>query len=404
MTRRRSRSFVAWPRHPLTGRQFRVSAYTQRELDAYLQRISSLGEDLRLGMASAADVDRALRRVVHGPVTLERAALAYAARPNLANNTRRRVESFLARGGRPLAAVELDALDGARLQAWIDALAARRLASSSIGTLWRTLRAIVRYAAARGWIGQAPWGVWRPMLRGVGSSRRPGREALRSPDELARLLAAAIAHDDEQRGPGSGECTPKIAAHVFLGLRRAELAGLRWPDVLWSSAQVAIARQYDGARLKTKTPATLAAPDTLFAILAMHRAALERVGLYAPDGPVFPQARYSTPGNPRAYTQGECLTIRSLRSVVRRAQLPNPDRWSLHSLRDSFVTLESRGLTLGELAGLAERSRHASASSLLRYLRAHSRAPAPPGFDLPGPNREARATLPPPDDERTRPG
>jgi integrase len=376
---RAARRHVASPRHPLTGKQFRVSARSERALAAYLHRIEILGEELRLGMRSTAEVDRALRRVTHGPITLERAARSYMARPHLAKNTRRRVASFLACAGASLCGRELDTLGGDVLEPWIDDLKTR-LAGTTIGTHWRTLRAIGRYAAVRGWIGAAPWGAWRPMLRGA--RRPPRREAARTLAELARLLEAARQLDAEG-APGFGFVAIKIAVVVLLGLRRGELAGLRWHDVDAEAATISIARQYAGDEVKQRTIAVLRAPAELFLLLADHAEALRARGLYLPGGPVFPQERYSRPGTPRPYAQGEVLTRGALRSAVARARLPDPRRWTSHSLRDSFVSLEADNAHASDLPSLAERSRHASVASLVRYLRALSRAPAPPGFAFP---------------------
>lgn len=376
---RAARRHVASPRHPLTGKQFRVSARSERALAAYLHQIEIISEELRLGMRSAADVDRVLRRVVHGPVTLERAARAYMARPQLAKNTRRRVASFLASAGASLRARELDTLAGDVLEPWIDALKTR-LAGTTIATHWRTLRAIGRYASVRGWIGVAPWGSWRPMLRGA--RRLPRREAARTLAELARLLEAARALD-AAGSPGFGCVAIKIAVVVLLGLRRGELAGLRWSDVDAEAGTISIARQYDTAETKQRAIATLRAPAELFLLLGDHAEAMRARGLYLPRGPVFPQERYSRPGAPRPYAQGEVLTRGALRSAVERAGLPEPRRWTCHSLRDSFVTLEADSAQAADLPSLAERSRHASVASLVRYLRALSRAPAPPGFAFP---------------------
>jgi integrase len=58
--------------------------------------------------------------------------------------------------------------------------------------------------------------------------------------------------------------------------------------------------------------------------------------------------------------------------------LPNVLSWSAHSLRDTFVSLEVAA-TGGDLARVQARSRHATLSSLARYVRALSRNhPAPP--------------------------
>lgn len=392
MSRRRpARSCVSFPRHPVNGRQFRVSARTPRELESYLHQIAGLREQLRLGMITAGEVDRSLRRVVHGAVTLERAALAYASRPHLAPNTARRVRSFLAAAGESIAHREFEALDAGVCQRWIDGLLARKMAPSTVATVWRTLRAVARYAAVRGWIGASPWGAWRPIVRGGGAP--VAREALRSVEELVRLLAAARLLD-AAGGPGFGEVAIKIAACVLLGLRRGELAGLRWSDLDWTAGSVTIARQYEeGAIKSTRRTRTLLAPG-LFPFLLEQRAALAAVELFDPSGPIFPQRRFSAPGRARAYAKGECLTILALRSAVLAAGLPAPSLWSTHSLRDSFVTLEAASPEhAGDLRSLADRSRHASLGSLSRYLRSRSRAPAPPGFSLPDVIPATRAAL-----------
>jgi integrase len=327
-------------------------------------------------MRSADDVDRALRRIVHGAVTLERAAHAYAERADLAPNTVRRVRSFVAGAGAPLLRRELDGLDAPLISAWLEKLSAQGAAPSSIGVLWRTLRSIVQHAVLRGWIGRAPWGTWRPKLRGAGRSQR---EACRDPGELVRLLEAA-------RAIGPPELEAKIAAAALLGLRQGEIAGLRWSDVDEQTAMVTIARQYAAAPTKHRRINPLRAGPTLFGILAAQRARLESAELYLRGGPVFPDLHASKRGAPAPYAKGECLTTRQLRAAVERANLPNVSRWSPHSLRDTFVTLEAKSSTHdGDLRALAERSRHGSIGSLLRYMRTATREPAPIGFELGAP-------------------
>jgi len=364
------RGYYARPRHPLTGRQFTVRGRTPAQLAAYLHRLDSLRQELRLGMKSPADVDQALRRLRFGAMTFERAAVSYLARPDLAPTTRARVRSVLAGPLRELAREELDALDGPRLSAHFDRLAAR-LARGSLLTVWRTLRSVVRHAAERGWTARVPWGSWKPRVR-AGREGRPQRDCARTEGELAAILAAAR-ELDELRVAGCGEhgdpCSlagpyraieAKIAAAARLGLRQGELAGLRWYDVYPKRLTVGIRRQWDGAPLKAGGGAELAAPPELFEVLERHRA---RVGALAadPGAPVFP-----APGGGH-YASGECLSTVDLRRAVERAGL-DAGAWSPHSLRDTFATLEARAAD-GDLKHVQQRTRHRSLSSLLRYLR-----------------------------------
>ena len=280
--------------HPLTGRTITLSARTPRELEAMLHHVDTLRNELRIGMKSPEQVGQALRRLTHGPITLERAAIAYARREGLAPETSRRVlSSWLGGPARPIAQLEVDALDASRLQQWIDHLVGEGGAQSTIGTSWRTLRAVVRYAATRGWIAVMPWGDWRPRIRGAKSKRR---EAARSPEELAELLAAARELDDEQRRStvrGLCDLEARIAAVALLGLRQGELAGLRWRDVDAGALTVTIARQWATRRPpKGRRVCTLRGLPELFQYFAGVRERLEQLELVRPgaDGPVFPES------------------------------------------------------------------------------------------------------------------
>ena len=219
--------YRAKTKHPVTGRRIHLRARSERELEAYKHRVESLASELRLGLTSAEDVSRALRRLEHGVVTLERAANAYAERSDLAANTRGRVRALLTTQIAPLAALELVQLDSSVLNPWLEQLRARGIQVTTIATTWRTLRSVIRYAAERGWIGALPWGAWRPTLWKARARGAP-REACRSIAELARLIAAGAAVDEADDDLA---LEPKIAAAGLLGLRQGELAGLRWPDL-----------------------------------------------------------------------------------------------------------------------------------------------------------------------------
>jgi integrase len=379
---RARRPFVAWPRHPVTGKQIRVSGRTERELTLLLQYVDNMRSELRIGVTTPDEVERKLRRLLHGPVTVERAALNYIDRGDLAKNTVRRVRSFLASVGSSLKELTLDELDGPTLSRWESRLRSRNLDRSYIVTAWRTLRQVVRYAATRGWITRSPWGTWSPSVRPSGGNRME-REAARDPAELGAMLDAARELDAERERKGLlGDLEPKIATTVVLGLRQSELAGLRWCDLNDAALTVTIARQWDGIEPpKGRKVKTLRAPVELFELLFEWRGRLQALSLYHSKGPVFPM-RESEPEHARAYSSGECLSRRDLRSVVERAKLPRPSLWSPHSLRDTFVTLEAIAAH-GDLRTLADRSRHASIGSLVRYLRSRSREPAAPGFALP---------------------
>jgi integrase len=370
-----------------------VAAGSRRELEALLGEIDSMRVQLRLGLVSDDEIDRKLRRLRAGPVTVARAGNSLVDAGECAARTAKRVRWFLNVPGLKLSTLQLDALEAPMLVRWESGLRSDGYAQSSIATAWRTLRQIVRFAAARGWVSRTPWGSWRPSARASGAGRAP-REAARDTRELVELFDAARRLDVRRASAGRlPDLEAKCMTTALLGLRQGELAGLRWPDVDAVHGRVTIERQYTGEPLKTKRVYELAALPELFEVLEQHRALLERWGLFVENGPVFPM-RESERGLPRHYAASECLTRGDLRAVVRHANLPHPYRWSPHSLRDSFVTLEalSHG---GDLDAVAERSRHSSIASLVRYLRSRTREPAPPGFTLPaGSHGPALARLP----------
>ena len=385
MTRKRGRC-VARPRHPVTGRPMYVSAATPGQLAAYVNAITRMREDLRAGAVSADEVTRKLERRRH--VTLERALRGYM-ETDIAANTRRRVASSLSTHLAELAPLELHDLDAARMGKWIEGLRRKGLAGATVRLQWRTVGAALRYASERGWIARAPWGTWRPSARGgrPGSDRLP-REATRTPRELHELLEAARWLDatDDRAFPRGLEA--RIGCAALLGLRQGELAGLRWSDVDFEGGAVAIVRQGGGELPKQRTVDVLQGAARLFEVLSRWRFTLKAgiFGLYDPAGPVFPwpmhYAGLAIVARPYP-ARAEVLTSTALRRAVVRAGLPNPDRWTPHSLRDSFVTLEAAA-SGGDLARVAPRYR-GTVRSLVRYLRALERGPAAarPGFELP---------------------
>jgi integrase len=398
---RPGRPFRAQPRHPVSGKQIKISARTARELEVMLHQIDTLRAELRIGLRSPEYVARVLRRLVHGPITLERAAVAYARREGLAPETSRRVlRSWLSGAASSIAARELDTLDAGGVQQWLDKLQGQGLASSTLGASWRTLRAVARYAIERGWIGAAPWGQWRPMIRGA--RRRRERESARSPTELMALLLAAHELDEEavREDPRAlGDFEARLAAVAMLGLRQGEVAGLRWRDRDASRRSsrgeqvfaVTIARQWNHRRLpKGRAVATLLVHGELFDLFDGLRARHVELGILPSradaDGPIFPDRRaLAQEGSTRHHASGTRpwpIDAELLREAVRRAGLPKPASWTATSLRDTFVTLEATSYG-DDLPAFQARTRHATVQGLLHYLRARIRAPAPPGYALP---------------------
>jgi integrase len=377
-------SVVFHPRHPLTGRQIQITCASPLERDAYAATFRRWRTELALGLTTPEAVARALRRLEHGPATVARACLAYAEVASA--NTARRVRSNLRGLLAPLAACELEALDGARLGRWIAELRIAGASDASIGVAWTTLRSAARHAVRAGWITQPAWGAWRPVLAQAASAPK---DAARTVRELGALLEAAWRLDVERRARGRYSDTfARIAAIGGLGLRNAEAAALGWDDFADDGAVPVVActvrhqtiAPWRGSRptapVKGRRACVLAVDDELAEVLKEHRAYLRSLDAFRVDGPVFP-----SPLTLRWSTHSVCLAPDTLREVAARAGL-DARRFTTSSLRCTFVTLEARA-SGGDLRRVADRSRHASIGSLLRYLRSSSRELAPPGFAVP---------------------
>jgi len=366
-------------RHPVSGRFIQIGAFTAQEAASYRQRIETLRTDLRLGGTTPEYVNRVLRRLQYGETTVERATHEYLCRRDLAKNTRKRMEQFLAHLPAEMRARDLADLLSDVIQPWLD----RDLAHLEVSTRelhWWSLRAVVRYATKLGWVGAPPWGIWSPHFRGRVRGKR--RESLRTVEEAVTFLAAARDVDEMRRkGLPRGFLQLGCALALLAGLRQQEIVGLNWTDCDRESLTISIERQGSGELPKNRLLGLLRVLPELFELLDAWREELTARRLYDPHGPVFPRM-YRPPGTPITRRRKHVLVTSDIREIARRAKLPNPNAWNATSLRDSFATLESIAYG-GDLQALRERTRHADLKSLARYLRSRSRGPAAPGFQLP---------------------
>lgn len=346
--------------HPVTRRKRELQCSSEQEAAAVRERVRHIRVLLRSGGITAGEAYRQLasRREA---ITLRQAAEKWA------KQTTPRTQSHCAtllRAGQlsSLADEPLEALDADRLRAWIGLLSGS-YADSSILAGWRILSAIVRAAVQSRRLMSLPWGDWRPPAR-LDPTPRP-REITANPADVARLLQAARELDEQSMG----ECArleALIALAVLVGLRNGELVGLRWLDVDAERRRVTIVKQGDGRRVKTRI-ATVRAPAELFEILGRYRVRLEARKLYAHDGPVFPAMFASRMARRPVHKRLVGLQLNDLRRAVRLAGLPNPERWTVHGLRASFVCIELA--SSGSLAHAMLRGRNRTLKAVQHYAR-----------------------------------
>jgi len=364
--------YRAQPRHPVTGARLSITAQTLGELQARLERLRTTRSDLRYGLVSIATATKQLRAAPVAAARRTAADLWPSYLAGLSPSARRVSRSTWARRVQPyVGGVPLPELTESALRTWLSTLEAEHRAPKSREAAYYVLAGIVRQALGDGTLESYPWGAFRPARA---ASLSP-REALASPAELARLLAAA-----REREP-AGDLVARVATLALAGVRVAEAAGLGWDDVDLAGGMLVV--RYQAARdwrerwtdrprdpTKGRRVRRQIMHPALVTLLAAARARLAELGQYRDDGPVFP----SRAGAWR--TSGTVLSTRALRVLVTAAGLPNVHRWVPHSLRHSFASLEVRG-SGGDLRAAQSRTGHATLAQLEGYVHASGRGLSP---------------------------
>jgi len=385
------------PRDPLTGRRLNVAGRSLAEIENRLSRIDHVRDGLRYGDISAVEAQGKLRPAV---------GMRLEVRPL--------VERFI-RGVPPASegpargawknllepwfgdCVVWDLTD-ARLRAWrTDLERARRpkgkrgYAKKYVRYAWDLLKGSVRLAMRDGLVSEFPWGEFY-----VRNPKRPDkpRELARDPAEMLRILVAAKEADELGAPPGASRLV--VLATMFLtGLRQAEAAGLSWSDVDFERGVIHVRRQARRGWQKQGSarpelppkggPANHVMHPDVERALRFQRSELEKLRVFRPDGPVFPNPKKGT-----WRTSGRVMAPAAFRALVRKAGLPDVESWVVHSTRHTFSRLEMLGHG-GDLTTVAERTRHADLDVLQgSYLRLPARDAGgskipelPPGLGVP---------------------
>ena len=364
---------------PLTGRRRTVTAKTPVELLAKVGRVRELRADVRLGIVSRKEAESKVRAVVLGRMTVADVWRAYAASAPVRSTGilratwERRLEATFGK----LPAADLDET---MWRTWEAAEQKKGLAQKTIKNAYDVLAAAVRLAQRSGKLEGPllPWGAWRPRKP---EANQP--DCLRSVEELAALVGAARAADEHDWKAGRhADLAYRVLVLVLCGLRQGELAGLGWDAVQIDAEPFLMAVRCQavdgwrrlfpdwtrpGAPTKSRKARTIHLHPSCVLALRAQREQLRGRGWFQPDGPCFPNGK-----NGSWRTHADSIKPDRFRALVAAAGLPNPERWTTHSTRHSFASLEVVA-SGGDLAAVQRRTGHSSLAQLEGYIHATGR-------------------------------
>jgi len=205
-------------------------------------------------------------------------------------------------------------------------------------------------------------------------------------EEWKALVAAALNRSREKWERGTYDDTFQAFVTMGLtGLRQGEAAGLAWDcldldgdgthvlTVRYQARKGWARRSRDGRPRdlpKAKRARSQILHPTVVDVLRRQAQELERRGWYRWDGPVFP-----TRGG-RWRQTGYVVRTDTMREIVRAAGLDGAERWSGHSLRHTFCSLEANANT--DLKAVAMRAGHGDIRTTMGYVHAGRLLPRSP--------------------------
>lgn len=282
--------------------------------------------------------------------------------------------------------------DETSVRTWVLELGNKGLKPKTISNIYACFRAAYQQAVEDQVLDRMPWKPKRVRIHVPVKER----EATRSWDEMQALIRAASAVDLETlRAKRFADLAYRLTVLALCGLRQGEGCGLSWDRVSIDGGTpcVRIDRQVkDGWRKhqpegapdpqrfppKGKKVRTIALTGGALEALRAQRELLRRVGLYQPDGPVFP--RWPPPASGDLWRTHACLIQPdTVRRLVERAGLPHVEAWVTHSLRHSFASLEVLH-SGGDVAGVAARTGHSKLKIAADYMHPMGRGRLAPSF------------------------
>jgi integrase len=249
--------------------------------------------------------------------------------------------------------LRVDRTDNERVEAVFQKMADNGYATSTIDHAWVYLNQACLHGLRRKVITSNPAAdVLLP------EAKPPKERKSFTVDQVQTLLIGAVPADTRPALWITG---------LMCGLRPGELSGLRWhyvdidsdePCIVIGERANEVNKRYVGqAEPKTTRKGGIGLHPLVVAALRRHRSELELLGLYDPQGFVFP-TRNETPiavGNLR----------RDFKRLCRRAGIDDADDWTTYDLRHSFASLVSD--QVGDLTKVADLMGHSSTRTTEGY-------------------------------------
>ena len=386
-------------RHPITGRQLRITDESEAKIRVRIDQIRGIKSDYRLGVIGPREAEREISLKLHGAPMVYDLWLSYEAllHGQHAVNTKGLWKVRLAPWFGKSRVYELTPEVMAR---WEKDQLRKGCAPKTIQNAFWSLKTAIR-AAVPHRVDEIPWGKWRPRPRPSGDEEQD-RECVRSLPELGSLLRAAKEYDAVVSGnKGYSDAAIRILFLILTGCRQSEAAAMGWDCIEldhqpWPQMWIRYASRSGWRKLKPDWTRPLDAPKmnkrraqnlhpAVVSVLKGHKERLERVGWYRPDGPVFP-------GHNGAWRSNATVMGNEVfREIVKLSGLPNPEKWVVHSTRHSFGTLEAQAAILaGDAKGFLDRGGWTKMDTAFNYMKRAGRGRPMPYIgelaqgDLPG--------------------
>ena len=386
-------------RHPITGKQLRITDESEAKIQVRIDQIKSIKSDYRLGVIGAREAEREISLKLLGAPMVRDLWDAYVVllhgqhATNTAGLWKVRLKPYFDKS-------RVFDLTAERMARWEKDQIAKGAAPKTILNAFWSLKTAIKNAIPHR-VDEIPWQKWRPRGR-VSGDEQDDRECVRSLPELGALLRAARIYDEEvSANKGYSDAAVRILFLCLTGCRQSEAAAMGWDHILFDNEPMVEMRIWYKTRTgwRDRNPNWKRPLDTpkmnkrrtqnlhpaVTQVLKLHRDRLERLGWYRPDGPVFP-------GHNGAWrTCSNIMDNSVFRKIVEIAGLPNPERWVVHSTRHSFGTLEAQvAVANGDIKGFLERGGWSKIETAMGYYKKGGRGRTMPFIgelsqgDLPG--------------------